>query len=220
MTIGDVGAIYYGRDWTYLDNVFRYNYLHDIQGVGDGAAGIYLDDCAGGATIYGNVFRNVELGVLVGGGRNSTVENNIFVGCKLSVEIDGRGLVSEDKWRGMVYGPLKQRLEDMNYKQPPYSIRHPELQELDKYLAGTRGVPPEGNRFLRNICVGRWVKTRLAADPRIIEMTDNFTQGDPMFVDAANGDFRLNADSPALKLGFKPIPFDQIGLIKSNAAKP
>jgi len=34
---------------------------------------------------------------------------------------------------------------------------------------------------------------------------------DPMFVDSANHDYRLRPESPALKLGFKPIPFDKIG---------
>ncbi|MGQ9733137.1 MAG: right-handed parallel beta-helix repeat-containing protein [Candidatus Zipacnadales bacterium] len=34
---------------------------------------------------------------------------------------------------------------------------------------------------------------------------------DPLFVDAAKGDYRLKPDSPALKLGFKPIPIDEIG---------
>jgi hypothetical protein len=34
---------------------------------------------------------------------------------------------------------------------------------------------------------------------------------DPEFVDAAKGDYRLRPDSPALKLGFQPIPFDKMG---------
>ncbi|MEI6501616.1 MAG: right-handed parallel beta-helix repeat-containing protein, partial [Armatimonadota bacterium] len=34
---------------------------------------------------------------------------------------------------------------------------------------------------------------------------------DPLFVDPAKHDYRLKPNSPALKLGFKPIPFDQIG---------
>jgi len=34
---------------------------------------------------------------------------------------------------------------------------------------------------------------------------------DPGFVDPAKDDYRLTADSPALKLGFRPIPVEQIG---------
>ena len=34
---------------------------------------------------------------------------------------------------------------------------------------------------------------------------------DPLFVDPAGGDYRLRADSPALTLGFKPIPQERIG---------
>ena len=34
---------------------------------------------------------------------------------------------------------------------------------------------------------------------------------DPMFVDAANHDFRLKADSPALKMGFQQIDMSQVG---------
>jgi hypothetical protein len=34
---------------------------------------------------------------------------------------------------------------------------------------------------------------------------------DPLFTDPARGDFTLRPESPALRLGFEPIPFDQIG---------
>ena len=39
---------------------------------------------------------------------------------------------------------------------------------------------------------------------------------DPQFVDAANGDFRLNPNSPALKLGFIPIDVSNVGLRKER----
>jgi hypothetical protein len=38
---------------------------------------------------------------------------------------------------------------------------------------------------------------------------------DPLFADAAHADFRLKADSPALKIGFQPIPQEKIGLYAS-----
>jgi hypothetical protein len=35
---------------------------------------------------------------------------------------------------------------------------------------------------------------------------------DPVFVDPGNGDYRVQDDSPALKLGFENVPLDQWGL--------
>ena len=35
--------------------------------------------------------------------------------------------------------------------------------------------------------------------------------GDPLFVDPEHDDYRLNSDSPALKLGFVPINVSAIG---------
>ncbi|MDY0170831.1 MAG: right-handed parallel beta-helix repeat-containing protein [Thermoguttaceae bacterium] len=40
---------------------------------------------------------------------------------------------------------------------------------------------------------------------------------DPLFVDAANGDFRLKPQSPALEQGFQPIPFEKIGPYEDDA---
>jgi hypothetical protein len=45
------------------------------------------------------------------------------------------------------------------------------------------------------------------------EFGDNeFLTSDPGFVDAQRFDFRLKETSPALRLGFKQIPFEKIGL--------
>jgi len=40
----------------------------------------------------------------------------------------------------------------------------------------------------------------------------NSLVGDPLFVDAAHGDFRVKENSPALKLGFVNFPMDQFGV--------
>jgi len=75
-----------------------------------------------------------------------------------------------------------------------------------------QGVPPEGNRVFRNICVrGRWMNIAERARGVKIEMEENLVDIDPLFVNEAEGDFRLRPESPAWKMGFKAIPVDRIG---------
>ena len=42
----------------------------------------------------------------------------------------------------------------------------------------------------------------------------NSVSGDPLFVDPANGDYRVKEGSPAFKIGFKNFPMDQFGVQK------
>ena len=95
---GDAGAFYMGRDWTMRGNVVRYNYFHDIGGSAGvkgefhDAMAIYLDDTAAGTTVFGNVCVRAGHAVMVGGGRDDNVSNNIFVDCRPAVSLDGRGI--------------------------------------------------------------------------------------------------------------------------------
>ena len=155
----DSGAFYMGRDWSMQGNVLRYNLWHDIYGYGcqrvhesttsvtyespHAAWAVYLDDCASGTTVYGNIFYRVPMcAVVIGGGRDNVVENNIMIGSCPSVHIDAR-------WDAYPhYGGIQQeRLEAVNYKQPPYSTRYPNL--LKVYDENPRF--PMGNRIVRNI---------------------------------------------------------------------
>ncbi|OUS72939.1 signaling protein [Pseudoalteromonas sp. A601] len=45
---------------------------------------------------------------------------------------------------------------------------------------------------------------------------NNSIFGDPMFIDAKNGDFRVKSNSPALKIGFENFPMDQFGVKKAS----
>ncbi len=49
-----------------------------------------------------------------------------------------------------------------------------------------------------------------------VEIADNLTDVDPLFVSPAGLDFRLRPNSPAFQFGFKPIPFDRIGLYRDQ----
>lgn len=42
---------------------------------------------------------------------------------------------------------------------------------------------------------------------------------DPLFVNTAKDDYSLRPDSPALKLGFKPIDISRVGLMWTSAAE-
>ena len=153
----DNGAFYMGRDWTQRGNIIRYNKFHDIYGFGlaglgrdergfynyespHQAWGVYLDDCSSGTTIFGNLFFRVPLcGVMIGGGRDNDVENNVFVECIPAWHIDAR-------WDSYCWDLMQERLEAMDYTKPPYSERYPELLEM-----GDDPRRPANNRFVRNI---------------------------------------------------------------------
>jgi hypothetical protein len=219
---GDVGAIYTGRDYTFRGNVVRHNFIHHTGGVGMGSMGIYMDDCVSGTHIYGNVLWKLHRAVFLGGGRDFKVENNIFIDCDPAVELDGRGLSTSPVWHNMVYQTMKKRLQDVNWREPPYRTRYPELADLEPYYAKDDGVPPGKIVVARNICVGSQLLrlTWGGVKEGMAETKDNLVNADPLFTDAAHGDFRLKPDSPAYRLGFQPIPFDKIGRQASSADGP
>ncbi len=206
----DVGALYLGRDWTMRGNVIRHNFFHDIAApVALSSMAVYLDDAASGFTVDGNIFHRVQYAVFLGGGRDNRIENNVFVDCKLAVHIDARGV----GWmKNEVETELKPRLQAVPYQQPPWSRRYPSLVNI---LSDEPGLP-KGNVVTRNISVGgTWADIEKVALP-LVEVGDNLVDVNPLFIDPAKPDFRLRIDSPAHRLGFKPIPVDTIGIYRDE----
>ena len=50
----------------------------------------------------------------------------------------------------------------------------------------------------------------------LVKFENNLVKDDPRFVDAAHLNFQLRKNSPAWKLGFKPIPIQSIGVYQSD----
>lgn len=209
---GDVGALYTGHDWTARGTVIKNNYFHDVTGPGIyGAMGVYLDDQASGFTVTGNIFVNVTRAVFIGGGDDNLVDNNIFVNCTPAVHLDARGLDWQKPATDDPKGNFRTLYAEMPVTGALWSRRYPNLTHLLDKGAPEPGAP-WGNLFARNIAVGgKWEDVETKARPGVT-FTDNFINIDPLFVDAARGDYRLKAASPAVKKGFKPIPVQQIGL--------
>ena len=210
----DAGAIYMGNDWTMRGNVFQYNYLHDIN-IGNGATdpggvvGIYLDDCFSGATIYGNIFCSVDCGVLVGGGRDNLVQNNIFANCgTYSISADQRLLSWEASQLTTTNSTLLTTLAAMPYQAPPWSVRYPPLVNI----LNDEPAEAKGNVISDNVQYqGKW--TRLSDNVQsVLTITNNFISGDPLFLDYSNRIFQLGSNSPVWAMGFQPIPLKKIGL--------
>lgn len=208
---GDVGAFYMGRNWTERGNIIRYNLFHHIAGVGMGSMAVYLDDCAGGVRIFGNIFFRCSRAVLIGGGCDNLVENNIFFECNPGVWVDGRGLDPNPAWRTNLQ-TLKNRLLEMKPSRAPYRRRYPSLLKLVRLSRGDKGVAPLGNRVVRNVFFGgKAFQIHWHATTEMVAIRDNLLDQNPQFVDAAGMDFRLKKTSPAMKLGFRPIPVERIG---------
>ena len=220
---GDAGAIYTGRDFTARGNVMRFNYIHDNGGEGMGSMGIYWDDCVSGQTAYGNIFVRVSRGMMMGGGRELVVENNIFVDALPAIQIDRRGVSPAKVWQRMVNVTMAERLADVDYTNPPYAQKYPELLELVPYMEAGKGVPPGNNLIARNICSGGvWIDahasqlrqaagTDYAVANSVARIEKNIVDYDPGFADRDNDDYSFADTTLADAIGFKPIPFDKIG---------
>jgi hypothetical protein len=220
----DAGAIYTGRNWTMRGTVIRHNYLHDINGFeGRGCVGVYLDDMFCGTEVTSNLFYRVTRAAFIGGGRDCTVKNNLFVDCRPSLHIDARALGwahdHSDEW--IKEGREKGTLQGIRYKQPPYSKRYPRLVKiLDDDPAA-----PKGNRVFRNVSFGgKWDGVRAEAR-KYQTIEDNLVDVDPRFATPGRIgegkqpraiDFALRPDSPAWDIGFEKIPLEQIGLYKDE----
>ena len=214
----DCGALYKGRNPSCRGNQIRFNYWHDIGSpMGHGNAAVYFDDGDGGDTVFGNVFvRCGEPGkgsfgtVFSHGGHDNRAENNIFVDCKRAL---GSAPWDDARWQDVLKGgqdcffPQK-LLQEVDITKPPYTTHYPELVG---YMDPPAGVPRVNyarlNLLVRcgEVSGGNW---------RLEPNANWSTNDDPGFVDGHKGDYRLRRDASVFKHlpGFKPLPFEKMGL--------
>ena len=210
------GADMWG-DPTFRGNVYRYNYWHHIgnwrspdEGPECGQAGIRLDDAISGVLIYGNIFHRCATGragfggVQIHGGKDNIVDNNIFADCRTAI--------SFSPWKDQRWAEyISNRLDSTNIDKTLYLNRYPDLARLAE--------EPNVNTVSRNLVVrcGQFLrrdigKTRLAENLEANEDTG--------LSDLARGELQPDDSSPTAEaIGFRAIPFDEIGLYRDGFRK-
>jgi hypothetical protein len=222
-------------------NIVRFNRIRDCIGCGaygrrqeQGGGGLYGDRIWVPYYSWGIYFDNAPMDVLVEGnicarntlggmmishyGKNVTVRNNIFVQSTMyQAFLNFRGQMSDIRFDRNIfayagaeadyislYTPSEFDLANVLTHYDHNVIFHP--GNLPPTINGLRGAPVE--RDAEGAALMRWQYWQgLGYD-------QNSILADPKFVDPENDDYRLQPDSPALKLGFEPIDVGRIGLIK------
>ncbi len=142
METGDAGAIYSGYNLTYRGNVVSGNTVHHLGGVGQGAMGIYNDDCLCGTVMENNLFCRVQKAIFLGGGRDFVARGNVFVDCTPPILVDGRGASDHPMWRDQLTNNLHRLYYDVEGvtagNKPPYIDHYPELQYIDDMFKADR----------------------------------------------------------------------------------
>ncbi|MGN1264353.1 MAG: right-handed parallel beta-helix repeat-containing protein [Muribaculaceae bacterium] len=205
--VDDQGAIYYGRDPSERGHIIRYNYFHSLS-PRHRVTATYHDDGACGSEVYGNIYyRAGSLPVLIGGGCDHHYYNNLFIESPVAIHIDNR----LQNWAANMIakgGIFEERLNVVNFTQPPFSTAYPEFVN---YWNEDPSMPKR-NLIERNLFYN--IDTVMRCNAKWGEWLNNWTTTqDPGFVDPENPLRGFKADAPILKIlpDAAKIPFRNIG---------
>ncbi len=144
----DQGAFYMGRNPSESGNVVRYNLFKNTGRFGITMA-VYLDDGACGTSVYGNIFYKAgSRTIMMGGGSYNPMIANIFIDSPMAIHLDNRLAGWAKEW--LQPGDFFDKgLKEINFQNPPYSIRYP---ELPNYF-GNHPEQPKENDISHNLFV-------------------------------------------------------------------
>ncbi len=207
--------------------------------------GIYLDDDQSYTHVYGNIVaRTTAGGCHIHAGRNNVVENNIFIdssgqqvqysGHSQDSSVVARHLQAFEKARA---NPAYQAKYPGIAETDPKTVWHMAENKTFRNIICYRGPesalykfrhhkdnPFEQNEIDHNLVWHFGLPISVSGNGKSMTWEEWREQGydthsevaDPLFVDADNDDYRLRPESPALKMGFEPIPVDKIGLYEDE----
>ena len=201
----DQGAIDVYYNPTYRGNIIRFNHWSNIVGgTHCGAAAIRFDDMISGYTVYGNVFVHcgaVNFGaVQIHGGKENTVENNVFLDCRAVASFSSWGNrytraftdpASDD------YAAMKKKCyEEVNIDSDVWKSRYPTIENI--------AAEADTNTVRDNLAVNTEELFLRAAETTRLENNTQLT------LEGAE-ESQITVPEFLVKYGLKPIPVEQMG---------
>jgi hypothetical protein len=190
-------------------NIVRQNIIHDILNNRADAA-IRLDGSAQGVLISENLIYDCTLPAINPGNRVNFIENNIMVdnSTRRWPNQTGHFMFGEGAQGRYQRNIIYNTSESVKYL---LDMRGATLNQFDAdFNIFYSSKNPEGSAlFVENL--KKQGKDQVLPEGKSIRNQHTFSV-DPMFVDAEKKNFRLRPDSPAWKLGFKSIDFENTGL--------
>jgi len=178
------------------------NHIHDITSWSGVCFGIYLDEGSSCMTIEDNlVYRINGDAIHIHYGRDNLIRRNIFADCTAGLLSCSRGETHTQMYveRNVFYNGSGQMLRTKN--SPNGDV--PVCSDWNLYFAGDNTPGFSRTSFLPDetyFSIEQWQAETKNDTVSLVE--------DPMFVDAAAGDYRLKKDSPAIKkFGFAYTPW-------------
>jgi len=201
--------------------------------------GIYLDDWSSGTKVYGNIIANTHSGgIFIHSGRDNNIENNMIIEGGSAQMVYSSWPVTHTALPAMFA-----KIKKIDYAKYPVLSTIKDAQTGAKMSGNSfvRNIVYYSDK--RALLYGIYNDIDLAttvSDYNLIfhaglSLLVPFTKApadrqwkawqdkgldqqsliaDPLFVDVKKGDFHLLPNSPALKMGFKPVPIDKIGSYK------
>ncbi len=201
--VNDGGAIFVRDDYI----VIRNNLIYDSPN-----HGIYLGCETRNCLVENNVVYNVSIGQHIWyKNTNNTILNNIYVGSRTAaVHYSNASQLKHENVRF---------LKNIIYLTNPDAVPVASLW----FTCDENSLPLESDYNLIYHTEGKelrlnWEKQVFGKDLNTFEdwkqlgFDTHSIIADPLFVDAENHDYSLRPDSPAFKLGFKPIDLSRVGL--------
>ena len=209
--LSDMGAVY--TLGVSPGTVIRNNHIHDVESAGYGGWGIYMDEGTSHLLVENNVVYNTKFSAFnVHFCKEVTVRNNVFALSRLELLQRQRmephiSLFFENNILFWTQG----KLLSADWVDQPYTFyanaQEPKTREVAVTFNIDYNLYYNPNLVADSVKFGKQTMTQWNARGKDVHSV----YGDPMFVDAANFDFRLKPESPAFKVGFKQIDIGTAG---------